>query len=198
MNGDPVGSPAFLGDQYFWISADRRELTRMGDVLVFKDLNLPSVYSSNGGESWREFGFVSKHLRPTSTHASIWFVDDTLTADSKDFGESLSAIFRIPSLREYEVKEFFCLDHHCYANTDAGLLSIATPTVSVDEGVLTETTIQTVGCDLPDGPVRIYNVLGEQIAVVQLVDGALAPYQMDALPMQPLWAVTEVCVKRVR
>ena len=44
----------------------------------------------------------------------------------------------------------------------------------------------------------IYNALGEQIAVLPVQRSTLAPSDIEALPMQPLWGVVGDCVKRVR
>ena len=44
----------------------------------------------------------------------------------------------------------------------------------------------------------IYNALGEQVAVLPVQRNTLAPTDIEALPMQPLWGVVGDCVKRVR
>jgi hypothetical protein len=44
----------------------------------------------------------------------------------------------------------------------------------------------------------IYNALGEQVAVLPVQRNTLAPSDIEALPMQPLWGVVGDCVRRVR
>ena len=70
------------------------------------------------------------------------------------------------------------------------------PTVSVAE---TPTPLVETNCTLSDlAPAYVYNVLGEQIAVVDIVNNTVAPYQLELLPQQPLWVVQGECVERVQ
>ena len=64
---------------------------------------------------------------------------------------------------------------------------------------VSESSVMMSPCDFDGTVVQVYNSLGEHIATLPLTSrGTLAPSQMDALPLQPLWAVTGDCVKRVR
>jgi len=70
------------------------------------------------------------------------------------------------------------------------------PTTGVESS---EQRAASTECDLSGDVVRIYNVLGEQIATLPLsTRGTIAPSDLEALPMQPLWAVSGKCVKRIR
>jgi len=70
------------------------------------------------------------------------------------------------------------------------------PTVSVASGA---SRGETIHCELTGPRVGIYNVLGEHIATVALTEqGTIAPSDLEALPNQPLWAVSDGCVKRIR
>ena len=55
-----------------------------------------------------------------------------------------------------------------------------------------------VDCAWTGAVARIYNTLGEQVAVLPITHNQLAPSDIEALPMQPLWGVVGDCVKRVR
>ncbi len=66
--------------------------------------------------------------------------------------------------------------------------------VSVDERLTAQRD-----CAWPGAIAIIYNVLGERIASLPVqANGHIAPSDLEALPMQPLWAVVGECVKRVR
>ena len=74
--------------------------------------------------------------------------------------------------------------------------SVNGPTVSVTE---TPAPFIETNCTLTDHePAIIYNVIGEQVAVVEVVNNTVAPFQLSSLPQQTLWAVQGECARRVR
>ena len=55
-----------------------------------------------------------------------------------------------------------------------------------------------LACFRPSSLAIIYNALGEQVAILPVTNDAMAAFDLESLPMQPLWAVSGECVRRVR
>ncbi len=190
MAGDLVGTPGFIGDQYYWLSAGRRSYRRFGDTYYFTIGHCVGPFSTDVGASWkstRQLGI---------TPAALWWFDPIATRSetaefSTNLGESWNRI-SIPDVAPYEIDQLFCLDHHCYAMGVDGMMTIPRPTVGVQEP--SEKHQQR----LEGESAVVCNVLGEVVATLPIMDGVLAPYEMSMLPMQPLWAVAGGVAIRIR
>lgn len=196
LEGSLIGESGFIGDRYSWNTFGRRGLRRFGDVHYFTTSHSADAVSTDHGASWRRLDdwYESGLIGVTPTAIWKWYYqsgEHDIAMSSADHGERWSR-FLIPDVAPYQVDQLFCLDHHCYAMGEDGVMTIPRPTVGVQEEHTEQPTL------LPGDRAVVYNALGEMVAALPVIDGVLAPYDLSILPMQPLWAVSGGVVVRVR
>jgi hypothetical protein len=193
MSGDLIGTRSLIGDGYSWGTLGQRGLRRVGNTYYLTINHRPGPYSTDHGSTWFT-GIGAFELG--CTPSALWGFDASnpstcLAGFSTDLGTTWK-IMSVPDFTPYRIDQLFCLDHHCYAMGEDGVMTIPRPTVGVQEEHTEQPTL------LPGDRAVVYNALGEMVAALPVIDGVLAPYDLSILPMQPLWAVSGGVVVRVR
>lgn len=193
MSGELIGAKSLIGGDYSWGTWGQRGLRRVGDTYFFTINHRPGPHSTDVGSSWFEGSVAFDQGLTTS---ALWLYGSSHTGDgiavfSDDLGATWS-FMSVPNFTPYEIDQLFCLDHHCYAMGREGVMTTPRPTVSVQE------SSEKPQPRLVGESAVVYNVLGEAVATLPIIDGVLAPYEMSVLPMQPLWAVAGGVAIRIR
>jgi hypothetical protein len=193
MSGELIGAKSFIGGGYSWGTLGRRGMRRLGGTCYFTINHRPDAYSADDGSSWyADIGRIVIGITPSA----LWSyrsngAKDGIASFSDDLGATWS-FMSVPNFTPYEIDQLFCLDHHCYAMGREGVMTTPRPTVSVQE------SSERPQPRLIGESAVVYNVLGEIVATLPIIDGVLAPYEMSMLPMQPLWAVAGGVAVRIR